>query len=728
MSGCSPPVVGVLVRPPQVAPELTPADKKDDLGPDRPRIRIRRKTAVRGGIHPPSPDEGAANDMPGQVSLPIVDHARSEMSEAHDEEDSAVHPAAELLGLLCSERDKAVSMLRLAPSAFQLAHGSRCPLCPWFKIPAHRGQCTETQLVESHAPTTNYVASGTKQVRVCMALFEADVFLGRLRGEYLSRSSELLRAAVQPPPGPRVQKIDRHIRVVLDAVGPTVVSQLRSKALPVRRVGNVLYTRPFADALLRDQLVNRDGLAASLSRMQQSFLLQGSELGSLMPEHPKTMWPLVADILGSAAITAWNCAMARNAFSRGEYKVVICDGTMKVAMALMGYRRDRGLQSPDPAWSDEERRTRILTLRGATGFVLGMPLVRDEAGSTIARELAAVCGSQEHREAVEFLVVDVCSEELLAQMRAVFPNLRCVCEDPVHLVMKVKSSTGNRASKASAFLARIMAKFSLPWVGGGLPDDGAWPWVWQAKAGQCQRCVSLLASLKARDLNLAAVAEAVATIDAPGPWRCRDDYVQALAALATLHSDDMLRRVGKKGKNVRGVLVAACAHHRWGSYRNNAYMRTLVQSGGILGVGTTANEALHAELRSALRQVYQVHLPTLQLRLDLITLAKRVAWEAAVRVPGLVQRRQHAVLCRVLARPLLDPAMWEPATSSGSHAQVAKPAEFAIARKAHALRVRHWVRMTVKKRAAITRKRTVFSTTRGEHLIGGGRGWGRKRR
>ena len=69
------------------------------------------------------------------------------------------------------------------------------------------------------------------------------------------------------------------------------------------------------------------------------------------------MWPVVADILGLNAAAVWNDAMANNAFSRGEYRVVSCDGTMEVAMALMGYRTDRGLQATDPAWPEEERRT-----------------------------------------------------------------------------------------------------------------------------------------------------------------------------------------------------------------------------------------------------------------------------------------------------------------------------------------------------------------------------------
>ena len=80
---------------------------------------------------------------------------------------------------------------------------------------------------------------------------------------------------------------------------------------------------------------------------------------------------------------------------------------------------------------------------------------KDEAGSTVSRAVAQACPSESHAKTVEFLA-GFCNAELLSQMLAVFPSLQCVCEDPVHVVMKLKSSIGHRTTRASALLGHIL--------------------------------------------------------------------------------------------------------------------------------------------------------------------------------------------------------------------------------------------------------------------------------
>ena len=58
---------------------------------------------------------------------------------------------------------------------------------------------------------------------------------------------------------------------------------------------------------------------------------------------------------------------------------------------------------------------------------------------------------------------------------------------------------------------------------------------------------------------------------------------------------------------------------------NNRHKRTHVSGGSsaLQPVGSTANEAFHAELRAAFRQVYSIHAPILRLRLECLVLANR---------------------------------------------------------------------------------------------------------
>ena len=66
-------------------------------------------------------------------------------------------------------------------------------------------------------------------------------------------------------------------------------------------------------------------------------------------------------------------------------------------------------------------------------------------------------------------------------------------------------------------------------------------------------------------------------------------------------------------------------------------MRLLTGSRGsdLPSTGTCGNEALHAELRTAIRQVYKVSAPTFQLKLDRFKLSKQVAFDAELRRPNL---------------------------------------------------------------------------------------------
>ena len=75
----------------------------------------------------------------------------------------------------------------------------------------------------------------------------------------------------------------------------------------VRRVGNVLFTRCFAEVFLRLMPLNDSRLRRCMDLFQTHIQLSGNELGLLVPEHPKTMhtpqlyfsfWSVVACCLG----------------------------------------------------------------------------------------------------------------------------------------------------------------------------------------------------------------------------------------------------------------------------------------------------------------------------------------------------------------------------------------------------------------------------------------------
>lgn len=627
----------------------------------------------------------------------------------------SVDPGSRLFTSLRTEVRSCASLVLAGLVGEAVGNRVGCPLCPWYTVGPTLASM-EQHLSEDHISSARFSPSGTKQLRLCVALHEVDIAHGRHQGQYLARSAAIIRKQVMPPPAINRLCVDAHLRLLLDGDGPRFISSPMAAADEgVRRVGNVLYTRTFAEALLREICLNRGSLPETMTRLQGAFLLKGCDMAVMMPEHAKTMWNVVADLMESTPLSRWQTALVAAAFRQGDYAVLTLDGTMKISKGILGGCR-RGLPSQ-----------RILTMRGATGFIVGMKLVSDESGSTLRVAMEGALPRSEEKEAVRFVVVDRTSHELQKELATVLPCLECVCLDPVHIVMRVKAVTSNRPNRLSEFLRRVMHKFSVE-MRSSLPGI---PWAWQGRPAPTPRETAILENVRQGNLGEVDLDLAEGVLSDPGAWRSREDYLLTLAAASTLHVDLMHRRLKGEEQTVRGVLVAACAFSRWASYANNSYMLSRIDPAlrWLVPTGTTANEALHAELRNAMRQVYSVHAATLQIHLDVIGFSKRVAWEAARRAPSLRQLRQRAVLARVLSRPLLKADEWavysKAQSSQGQRRVVGKSVTlFSLQRKAQMALVRGLRRQQALKRRRLRDKRTVYSQRRQTHLLGGGAGWG----
>ena len=102
----------------------------------------------------------------------------------------------------------------------------------------------------------------------------------------------------------------------------------------------------------------------------------------------------------------------------------------------------------------------VFTVCGAQGFLFGTPLVDEKRAADVRMALEGVL-RQEHRDGVQWVVVDWCTVQLLRVLRLVFRNLQSICLDTVHLVRKYKSALGNRESPGSTLLRRMERKFNF---------------------------------------------------------------------------------------------------------------------------------------------------------------------------------------------------------------------------------------------------------------------------
>ena len=150
----------------------------------------------------------------------------------------------------------------------------RCCFCP-FRSFERLSRLVE-HLSTYHVPKRQYVPSGTKQIKVILALHDADCMARKKSRQYLSRSAELLRTTVLLPLKHSVNEIDRHLRLVFTGTGPEYRNIDELKTLVVRRVRNIYYTKDFAEQLYREIVLHHSNVAWSGLQCLCLFVEQSS--------------------------------------------------------------------------------------------------------------------------------------------------------------------------------------------------------------------------------------------------------------------------------------------------------------------------------------------------------------------------------------------------------------------------------------------------------------------
>lgn len=158
-----------------------------------------------------------------------------------------------LLESLCGEVRDAVAKASSAPSRGM----ARCLLCP-FRAFDRKAQLL-THLQRYHNRKQQYCASGTKQLRLVLALHDADQLQRQCGKNYLQRSAMCLRSSIRPMLSTKQNAIDKKIRLLLDGSGPKVVhaDYLKAGLLSARRVGRLWYTHAFAEQVWQEMLLQQ---------------------------------------------------------------------------------------------------------------------------------------------------------------------------------------------------------------------------------------------------------------------------------------------------------------------------------------------------------------------------------------------------------------------------------------------------------------------------------------
>lgn len=183
---------------------------------------------------------------------------------------------------------------------------------------------------------------------------------------------------------------------------------------------------------------------------------------------------------------------------------------------------------------------------------------------------------------------------------------------------------------------------------------------------------------KARSLILDGMAEAaaekvLARLHPETPLFCRITFIETLAAICTKYDAEVSRKVTGTAKEVRRVLWSACAPERLEYLFNNLRARHSLSasSRALLPVGTTSNEALHAEINSWTRPIHELHRSTFHLELQILQLGKLLSHNVALCHPPLRQMQDnHSILARASCAPIWSDATWESSCSAEGKAPV----------------------------------------------------------
>ena len=693
------------------------------------RVRLGRKTPVSGAPYyaPPkeSSDADAAEDgttcaEDPRSALPLLDSDDDWEEDALDE--SEVNVSGSLLSALQCE----VASEKATVSALSSCHPTwsaektPCPLCP-FRMFAS-GASVLRHIQTCHTEQKGFVCSGRKQRKVVVALYDCDVLAGREPMDLLTRSAALLRSWIRPPLQHNKNAIDRSIRLVLTATGPVYANvEALGTSMFVRRVGNLFYTRCFGNILLRELVMSKGRLAEALTRLQTHACAAGSEVTNLYPGHGASMWAVAQDVFGLEPVCELFAGFYAQLLAREEFETLAMDGTVKVCLAIMGQAGAAAIREDAcaAAMTEEEHFRRLVTVRGRSGAVLALRLVREESSVDVAKNFQE-CFTLEQREQVRFMSVDNPSHTMHQAFCKVFPFLECLALDVTHLAMNCEKGFGGRRSPGSSALRRVIGKFNAvdaalsPSSWPGLPFTGKGAAAYTAEEARWSKTLAGHGGMSLEDAT--AFLDG---LDGGTPFKSRAEYIRALASVSVAYKSEMCNK-GPKGANVRSILVNAATPTKCAWYFNNHYHRHSVDLARVplLASGTTGNEALHNEIKQAFRQTIRLHQSTMATKTRVFLFGKLLSFTLARFRPTTRQMTPSHVLARAIASDVLVHASWVRLCEHrvGGHALRKAAGSLQRWRRVDVARMKRWLRKkpAASRRRTQTVKRTAFTLKRRE--------------
>ncbi|OLP91229.1 hypothetical protein AK812_SmicGene27079 [Symbiodinium microadriaticum] len=157
---------------------------------------------------------------------------------------------------------------RLSRRAHPVEGRHACPACPFRSFRVRERRQLRVHFAKYHSAKNQFVCSGTKQLKVILALSDHAASSQTSACDLLETSATIMRSTVVPPLGATLHHIDKRIRLVYKAAGPVYVNaDSIGTTLHVRRARNTYYAQDFTDLLLREAVLCHAQVADVLDNM-----------------------------------------------------------------------------------------------------------------------------------------------------------------------------------------------------------------------------------------------------------------------------------------------------------------------------------------------------------------------------------------------------------------------------------------------------------------------------
>ena len=370
-----------------------------------------------------------------------------------------------------------------------------------------------------------------------------------------------------------------------------------------------------------------------------------NEFTSLIPTHASVWSGLIGDVLCSPAIQRLIKACDDEMTDRGEYSYLSIDGSRKPCFSLLGqaaYRAPKSVQRAQ-AVQPEDQKHSVLTGLGKTSGVLLLELVRSESSGQIVTAYATNFNTKQ-KESVQFVATDDPSPKLLRELAALFPNLRCIALDTMHLVFVYEQAFWEKQTPGSCFLRQIVSKFiaTVGRIAGGMFDGSQIldTTIWERR---------VQAQLRNKNMGKRKANLVMDSLDTTRCFSCRAEFVECLAALARLYPKE-LKRKNTSGRTLHQILISAAEPARVEWMLNLTRIRKCYDAADLqlLPSGTCANESVN-NLLKRLAMGQKMHQSSLQMKLNAFRLKKGLAHNAALYHETTVQMKETLVLHRLVS-------------------------------------------------------------------------------